>query len=402
MLLGVWPSAAAPQLKSVVILSRHGVRSPTWDLKRLNEYSAQPWPDFGVPPGELTPHGRELIKILGSYYRQWLGGERLLSRNGCQDAKRVYIWADTDQRTLETGRAFAEAIVPGCGLSIHSLPEGRQDPVFSGARRPDPQIAAEAVRKRIGDPAALLAEHREELDTLQFILTQGKDAPKQLMGRTESIAVVPRGDGLELQGPFATASTISENLLLEYANGIQGAQLGWGRLTTENLYRVLALHRVYADLMRRTQYLARVRGSNLMAQVLASLEQGRSGKPVPGALGAPETSLTILSGHDTNLTNIAGMLDLSWSLPGYQPDETPPGSALIFSLWHERENYFVRVEFVASSLDQMHNASPLTMATPPLRQRVSILGCATPDCPWAGFRTAVQRSLANDSDFNNC
>src|SRR6476469_2583659 len=60
--------AAAPQarpalqLKSAVILTRHGVRAPTWTPDRLNQYSVEPWPDFGVPPGNLTPRGRELMK----------------------------------------------------------------------------------------------------------------------------------------------------------------------------------------------------------------------------------------------------------------------------------------------------------------------------------------------------
>src|SRR5271165_7113429 len=99
--------SAEPRLKYVVIVNRHGVRSPTWDAARLNQYSAQPWPDWGVPPGDLTPHGRKLVGILGSYYREWLAGEHFLNRNGCGDANRIYIWADTDQRTLETGRALA-------------------------------------------------------------------------------------------------------------------------------------------------------------------------------------------------------------------------------------------------------------------------------------------------------
>ena len=83
--VAAWPAVAGPlELKYVVIVSRHGVRSPTWDRERLNEYSSQPWPDWGVAPGELTPHGRDLIKILGSYYREWLTGAGLLQRRWMQ------------------------------------------------------------------------------------------------------------------------------------------------------------------------------------------------------------------------------------------------------------------------------------------------------------------------------
>ncbi|HML16935.1 MAG TPA: histidine-type phosphatase [Bryobacteraceae bacterium] len=397
--------AAAPELKYVVILSRHGVRSPTWDAARLNQYSAQPWPDWGVPPGDLTPHGRELVKILGSYYRERFGEEHLLATRGCRDKERVYIWADTDQRTIETGRAFAESILPGCGAVIHSQAPGEKDPIFSGVAGPDPQLAGEALRRRLGpDLQQLLEDHRSELDTLQFIL--GKDAPKRLIDPHEPVAVSAGGRTVELQGPIATASTLSEDLLLEYADGMTGAKLGWGRLTRDNLLRVLELHRVYADLTRRTPELARARGSNLLAHILASLEQAVSGRPVPGALGPPETALLILSGHDTNQSNASGMLGLSWSVPGYLRDETPPEGALIFSLWRDpgKNTAFVGVQFLAASLDQMHDAAPLTQASPPSSVSVAIPGCeAARDengCSWEKFKMIVQRSIESDKvDF---
>src|SRR5262247_2600365 len=54
----------ATELKYAIIVIRHGVRSPTWTRDRLNQYSAAPWPDWAVPPGNLTAHGRRLMKIM--------------------------------------------------------------------------------------------------------------------------------------------------------------------------------------------------------------------------------------------------------------------------------------------------------------------------------------------------
>jgi 4-phytase / acid phosphatase len=389
---------APPQLKYVVIVSRHGVRAPTWDAERLQEYSSQPWPDWGVAPGELTEHGRLLMKLMGAYYRDWLSAEHLLETRDCQDAKRIRIWADTDQRTLETGRALAESVLPGCGVLMHSQPENESDPIFSGTGKADPDESLKAIRAQLGsNPQKLLADHHAALEALQFILTGGKPAPKLLEPPSE-LGVLRSAKAVELTGPLNVSSTMSENLLLEYTNGFAGDQLGWGRLSRENLNQVLELHVAYANLMRRTRYLAQARSSNLLAHVLASMEQAISGKPTTGAIGEPGDKLLVLSGHDTNLSNLSGMLDLSWSLPGYQPDDTPPGGALIFTLWREPTGaHFVKVQYLAQTLDQMRDAVSLSLATPPLSQALLLPGCkgkeSAAGCPWPTAQSALKNAI---------
>jgi 4-phytase / acid phosphatase len=390
LLLAAWPAGGEGglELKYVAIVTRHGVRSPTWDAARLDAYSAEPWPRWDVPPGYLTPHGRDLIKLMGSYYREWLAGEGLLHGAGCQDARRIYIRADKDQRTVETGRAFAESLLPDCGIEVHSQTGGRPDPLFSGIGSPDPGRMLAAVTERLGtDPQKLVAAHRAALDKLQSIL--GKAQAPAAMG------VVLKGPSVELTGPFATGSTFSENLLLEYANGMDGAALGWGRLTPEDLEAVLEIHAIYADLMRRTPYLARARGSNLLAHLLHSLDQAAAGKAIPGALGQPGDTILLLAGHDTNLSNLSGMLGLAWKLDGYQPDDTPPGGALLFSLWRDARTaqYFLRLAYTAQSLDQMRDARPLSLSHPPESQNVRLPGCAPDACPWEAARRILEKAI---------
>lgn len=70
------------ELQYVVLVTRHGVRAPTWTNEQLNEYSAEPWPDWDVKPGELTGHGRLLMKLFGAYYRAYFAGEGLLTAAG--------------------------------------------------------------------------------------------------------------------------------------------------------------------------------------------------------------------------------------------------------------------------------------------------------------------------------
>jgi TonB dependent receptor len=144
---------------------------------RLDAYSAEPWPRWPVPPGNLTPHGYRLIELMGSYYREWLRAGRLLGATGCQDATRIDIHADREPRTRETGRAFAQSLLPGCAIAVRAT-DSRPAPLFSGFGTPDPQKMLAAVRERLGaDPQKLVADHRVALETLQSILKGKSQEP---------------------------------------------------------------------------------------------------------------------------------------------------------------------------------------------------------------------------------
>jgi 4-phytase/acid phosphatase len=396
-------AAAEPlTLQYVAIISRHGVRSPNWEPKRLDEFSAEPWPDFGVPPGHLTPHGREMLLQMGAYYRDWLASDGLIRTQGCGDASRLYIWADTDQRTMESGRAFSAALMPGCGVPVHSWTSRGADPLFdpidAGVVKPDRRLAVEAVKQRLGpDPQAYVQSRAAAFATLDRILT-GSGRARQMPFRSSiRLNVVPAERGADISGPLATASTLTEDLLLEYANGFPPEQLGWGRLTPQNLEEVLELHTAYADMARRTPYLAQARGSNLLTHILRSMEQAVTRTAVPGALGEPGDAVVIVAGHDTNLSNLSGMLNLTWKVPGYPRDDVAPGGALVFSLWRDEAagRAVVKLRYVSQTAEQLHRGDSLSLATPPAVEDLAVPGCGTArECPWEDFFRAASQSLA--------
>jgi 4-phytase/acid phosphatase len=353
-------SGADAQLKYAVIVTRHGVRSPTWDAAQLRQYSAEAWPDWGVPAGYLTPHGRAAMLRMGSYYRRWLVSERLLPASGC-DAK-ITVYADNDQRTVESGKALAESLLPGCGVSTGFENRKKEDPLFAESLSGEVKMAFEALRIRL-EPS-LVAQHRAAFETLESILGSSSFA---------------------LKGPFAVGSTLAEDLLLEYTNGMQGKDLGWGRLTRENLLQTMEIHTTYEDLMSRTPDLYRA-NRNFLEHVRKSMEQAVSGRPVNGAIGKPGDVLLVISGHDSNVANLAGLLGLSWKLQGYQPNDTPPGGALIFTLWQDPNGErTVRVRYVAQTPDQMRDLD----AGDPQSQDLIVRGCAP--CTWAAFERFRRR-----------
>jgi 4-phytase/acid phosphatase len=119
-----------------------------------------------------------------------------------------------------------------------------------------------------------------------------------------------------------------------------------------------------------------------------SLQQAAGQKPVPGAIGKPSDRALYLIGHDINIENIAGLLNLTWIADGRR-DDTPPGSALVFELWQKRSTgeYSVRTYFTAQTLEQMRSSAPLSPTNPIARISVSLPGCLASDlsCPLPVF-----------------
>jgi hypothetical protein len=84
----------------------------------------------------------------------------------------------------------------------------------------------------------------------------------------------------------------------------------------------------------------------------------------------------VIISSDAYLAGLAGLLDMHWLLPGYQPDFCPPGGALVFELRQVTATgqYLVRVFYTAQTFDQLRNLTHLTLAAPPATQQLLVPG----------------------------
>jgi 4-phytase / acid phosphatase len=404
-------------LQMVIVLSRHGVRSPTAKPGALDVYSSKPWPKWPVEPGYLTPHGKQLMTMMGGWYRAYYADAGLLPANGCLNSASIYVTADDEERTLESAHGLLDGFDAHCALDVHAAPKNGPDALFShdfsNASDADRDLAAAAVLGRIGnDPAHLAAANAGLLADMQSVLlgcapgscTAAQTTGKKMLTDQDSSIAPASGDGLiSIKSPLHSASTFAENFFLEYVEGMPMSDVAWGNVTPIKLGQLLALHSSYSDISERTPVMARAYAGNLATRIAATLQQGAQSKPVTGAIGEPGAKFMFLVGHDTNIETLSGLLDLHWMLSEQPVDPTFTGGALVFELRHaaKTNQYTVRAYYVSQSLEQMRHSTPLDLQHSPEKAPVFIPGCSGSapgyDCPLDRFVNLVSRA-ASKSD----
>jgi 4-phytase/acid phosphatase len=177
---------------------------------------------------------------------------------------------------------------------------------------------------------------------------------------------------------------------------MEASSVGWGCVDGPKLRFLMELHSAATDFTERTPVLAKIGASNLLHIIDSSIEQAVTKKAIHGIPGKPGDRALFLIGHDTNLTNIAGLLNLTWIADGRR-DDTPPGGALIFELWRNRKTgqFSVRTYFTVQTLEQMRSSATLTLSNPPQRVPVFLPGCSDKDfsCPLPAFTQTVQHAI---------
>ncbi len=388
LLIACAPAAHAQTLKleRVVLLMRHGVRPPTHEPALDPSLAPDPWPTWDVPDGYLTPHGAAAVKLLAAYDRALWAGDGLLPASGCPAAASVAIYADVDERTVKTGQAYAAGLAPGCALSTGHA-NGAKDPLFSALDHPSPGFDAKAAKKSMlaaagFDIKAPAAAFPSLVHAMQAALNPGGTSfltlPSKLSAKTP-------GAPPKLSGPIAEGSSASEDFLLEYLEDKPMAEVGWGRVDKSDMLTLLAFHPLAYTITARPPYIAARAAAPLARRILSGLTAG--------------PAITVLVGHDTNLAELGGLLNLHWSLGGYPADDPPPGGGIMFSLLQDASGArYVTAAYQVQTPDQIRNLTPLNLAHPPATQPLAIPGCGASTsltaCKLADFSRLVENAIA--------
>lgn len=418
LLAGVAPAAAQLQptppgwqIERAVVLSRHGVRAPTRSNAELDRIAASPWPVWPVAPGFLTPRGEELMRLMGTYYRVLYGGRGLVQADNCPAPGTVAAWTDTDQRTRASGAAILAGLYPRCA----NLPLRNQadftvpDPLF----RPQPTascpmdaaVTRAAILARTGGSfASVHRDYAPQLSMMRSVLcpndTTATAAPGGRCGdagMASRIETNAKGS-VWLSGPIGLASTAAEAFLMQSAEGMPSDQVAWGRLAhPAALSELMSLHVLATDLTAKTKEIARQQGSNMLALIVAVLKNGHN---FPGAAptGQP-VRLGLIVGHQTNIYNLAGLLDLRWRIPGLLAGEASPGGALAFEQFRDTASgrRYVRIAYYAQTLEEMRTKARLDYRDPPGMVAVPLPACQAQSidgaCPLETFEAITSAAI---------
>ncbi|WP_287977015.1 histidine-type phosphatase [Sphingomonas sp.] len=362
------PVPTGLKLDRTVVLMRHGVRPPTKAPPMPAGVADRPWPTWPVAPGYLTPHGGAAVTQVAAFDRGYWVAKGLLPVTGCA---RIRLVADSDERTIETAKAYARGIAPGCSASIEHRPQGEADPIFSPIDEKAVSFDAATAQAAVlaaagpGGIAGREARVRPLLARLDAILC-GTPRPGCGVGDQASDLAPARPDRRpKLTGALDRASTAAQILLLEYADGKPMAEVGWGRATAEDIAALAALHALEFQLLARPAYVARANLSLLSPLILDALQ------------GADRAPVTMIVGHDTNVAAMGGLLDLHWRVPGLAADDPSPGGAILFERLTDAEGaHYVRAVFRSQTIDQIRTLTPLTSGRPPYMALLPIPGCS--------------------------
>ena len=360
------------ELKEVVVMSRHNIRSPLTSggaaYMRVTPYE---WFKWTSPSSQLSLRGGVLETEMGQFFRKWVVGEGLLPDNCRPEGDEVLFYANSRQRTFATAKYFSAGFLPFANVEIqHKYEEDKMDPLFT------PQFTKmnDAYRQQIvaemeamhGGSQAWMASVQPTLTLMEEVIDMAQ-SPAALEGDTthfwydDTQFKLEKGSEPKMTGGFTLANSVADALVLQCYESESMAAFGH-ELTVEQWRAICGVKEVYDGLLFTTHSAAVNLSYPLVSRIREELHhEGRK--------------FTFLCGHDANLASIGAALRLVFPETERALElHTPIGSKLVFEKWSDGSEEYVAVNLVYQSVDQLQNRTLLSEEVPPMVMPVAIDG----------------------------
>ena len=359
------------ELKEVVVMSRHNIRSPLTSggaaYMRVTPYE---WFKWSSPSSQLSLRGGVLETEMGQFFRKWIVSTGLLPDNYRPEGDEVLFYANSRQRTFATAKYFSAGFLPYANVEIqHKYDEDVMDPVFKPqfTKMNDQyrqQILAEMATLH-GGPEAWMQSVQPTLTLMEEVLDMAHSPAAQNdtthFWYDDTQFKIEKGDEPKMSGGYTLANSVADALVLQCYESEDMAAFGH-ELSEEQWRAICRVKEVYDGLLFTTHSAAVNLAYPLVSRIREELH--RDGR-----------KFTFLCGHDSNQASISAALRLN--LPETEQAfevRTPIGSKLVFEKWSDGSDDYVAINLVYPKYRQMHARTLLSIEEPPMVQPVTIEG----------------------------
>ena len=361
------------ELKEVVVMSRHNIRSPLTSggaaYKRVTPYE---WFKWTSPSSQLSLRGGVNETAMGQFFRQWVVSEGLLPDNYRPKDDEVLFYANSRQRTFSTAKYFSAGFLPFANVEItHKLAEDKMDPVFKPqfTKMNDTyrqQVLNEIEAKYKGGPQAWMQNVQPTLTLMEQIIDMAH-SPAALEGDTlhfwynDTQFKIEKDDEPRMTGGYTLANSVADALVLQCYENESMTAFGH-ELSTEQWRDICKVKEVYDALLFTTHAAAINIAYPLVSRIREELNRN-------------DRKFMFLCGHDSNLASIGAALRLNYpETENALEVHTPIGSKLVFEKWSDGNETYVAINLVYASVSQLQNRTLLSFDVPPMVRPVSIEG----------------------------
>ena len=359
------------QLKEVVVMSRHNIRSPlTSGGAAHTRVTPHQWFAWTSPSSQLSLRGGVLETEMGQFFRKWLVGEGLLPDNYRPEGSEVLFYANSRQRTFATAKYFSAGFLPFANVEIqHKYFEDKMDPVFTPKftkmNAKYRQQILDEMQTIHGGPLAWMQSVQPTLTMMEDILDMAH-SPAAKNDTThfrydDTQFVLEKGDEPKMKGGYKLANSVADALVLQCYES--ESMTAFGHQLTEKQWRdICAVKEVYDALLFTTHSAAVNLAYPLVSRIREELHHiGRK--------------FTFLCGHDSNLASIGAALRLHYPETEQALElHTPIGSKLVFEKWSDGTEEYVAINLVYQRVGQLQNRTLLSPDEPPMVKPVTIDG----------------------------